>query len=271
LHFPVDTWLRCIIITTEKFTCTTRLLPPKPHKKNGQMNITAIIAAAGSGLRLGSATPKQFLDLGGKPVIAWSIEAFAACSIVNAITVVTAEEYQKQTEAIISGIKARQRISVVQGGLTRQQSVENGMSACEDETGWIAVHDAARPFITPRDIEGAAMLARETGAAIMAEPVADTIKEAADGIVVRTVDRSSLFRAQTPQICRIEDLKAAYRHASETRFQGTDEASLLETAGFPVAIYESTGRNFKITTETDLLIARALASMSSETTRQVKT
>lgn len=228
------------------------------------MNLTAIIAAAGSGIRLGSAVPKQFLDLGGRPVISWSLHVFISSALVNRIVVVTAAEYIKDTEEIVSKLNADKPIKVVEGGITRQQSVEYGLNACQEDTKWIAVHDAARPFITTEDIEGTAMLAREIGASIMAEPVADTIKEVANDLVVKTVDRISLFKAQTPQICRIEDIRAAYTNAEVQGLQATDESSLLEAAGFPVAIYEGTGRNFKITTETDLFIARALVSINKE-------
>jgi 2-C-methyl-D-erythritol 4-phosphate cytidylyltransferase len=225
------------------------------------MYLTAIIAAAGSGVRLGNAVPKQFLDLDGRPVLAWSLEAFAATGMVGEMVVVTRQEYMEQVGRIVSDTMIDVPVSVVKGGLTRQQSVENGLNACGSETKWIAVHDAARPFVEPEHIEGAALLARETGAAIVAEPVVDTIKETENNLVVRTLDRSILYKAQTPQICRRDDLLYAYRRAEKAGFQATDEASLLEFAGIPVAIFESNGKNFKITTETDLYIARAIASM----------
>lgn len=224
------------------------------------MNITAIIAAAGSGIRFGSPTPKQFLDLGGKPVLLWSVEAFANTKMIKNIIIVTAEEYIQKTVSLVHDLNLSIPVEVKAGGTTRQQSVLNGLNCCPEETEWVAVHDAARPFIEPSGIEGTFMLAREIGAAIVAEPVTDTIKEASNDLIVRTIDRSTLFKAQTPQICRKDDLLAAYVNAEQEELTATDEAGLLEAADFPVAIFESTGNNFKITTKSDFYMAKALIS-----------
>ncbi len=224
------------------------------------MAVSAIIAAGGAGTRLGYQEPKQFLELGGKPIIAWSVEAFSQASEIGEIVVVAPLEHLDRAKGYVETYCHSKPFKVVAGGGTRQESVRNGLAASAKDMELVAVHDAARPFITSDEIDAICLMAKELGAAIVAKKVDDTIKEVQDGIVTRTLDRSKLVAALTPQACRKEDLSKAYEKAMAGGFVGTDEASLLEYLGINVVVHLSNSINFKITTEADLKMARALVS-----------
>ncbi len=228
------------------------------------MLASAIIAAGGSGSRLGYEEPKQFLDLGGKPIIAWSLEAFSRAIEIGEIVVVAPLDHLARAEEFAKKHCGTKPFKVVPGGATRQESVKNGLSASASSMELVAVHDAARPFISPDEIDAICMMAQELGAAILARKVDDTIKEVHEGIVTRTLDRSRLVAALTPQVCRKEDLLAAHGKAAADGFIGTDEASLLEYAGMNVVVEITSSVNFKITTETDLKMARAIVQCTKE-------
>ena len=214
--------------------------------------VSAIIVAAGVGKRFGSA--KQFALLRGKSVLDWSVEAFAAHAEVDEIVLVLpAEEggarYKKRGGKVLA---------VVRGGERRQDSVVRGFERLNSGPADIVlVHDGVRPLVGQEVITRVIAKARECGAAIAAIPVEDTIKEAAGGVVVRTLDRENLQRVQTPQAFTLEVLDRALRKAREDGFYGTDEAALVERAGHPVTVVLGDRRNIKITTAADLKIAEA--------------
>ncbi len=225
------------------------------------MKVSAVIAAGGRGTRLGSDLPKQFLDLGGKPLIAWCIEAFCGTYLVSDVVIVTPINYVELASEIAEKYVCSKPATVVTGGGTRQESVLNGIKASSADTPWVAVHDAARPFITTDHIESVCLLAFEAGAAIPGISCPDTVKKIdSAGIVLETLDRSQLILAQTPQVCRKEDILEAYRKAERNGWTFTDESSLLEANGIPVAVSKGTMHNFKVTTEADLRVARMLAA-----------
>ena len=224
------------------------------------MQVSAVIAAGGSGSRLGKATPKQFLDLNGRPVMAWCLDSFSTAMEIGEIIVVAPIDYLNLAKEITDKYCKDKPWKVVHGGSTRHESVKNGVSASSSKMEWVAVHDAARPFIRPDEIDAICLLARELGAAILAKKVIDTIKEIKDDIITRTLDRSMLAAALTPQVCKKADLLSAYSHAEAIGFVATDEASLLEEIGIDVAVQFGSPINFKITTEEDLTIARAISS-----------
>lgn len=223
------------------------------------MLASAVIAAGGSGTRMGEFSPKQFLDLNGKPMIAWSLEAFSQAAEVGEIVVVCPLDYIDETKDYVKKYCRGKSTKVVTGGATRQESVKNGLMASSEDLVWIAVHDAARPFIQSDEIDAVCLMARELGAAIIGTKIVDTIKEVQNEIIVRTLERSRLIAAQTPQVCRKIDLLSAYEFAEKTGFKATDEASLLENSGITVAVHLSSPMNFKITTSADLDIARAIS------------
>ncbi|HID97269.1 MAG TPA: 2-C-methyl-D-erythritol 4-phosphate cytidylyltransferase [Thermodesulfobacteriaceae bacterium] len=229
------------------------------------MNVSAIITAAGSGTRMGTGTPKQFLNLNGRPVLAWSLEVFLKSDLVREIIIVAPIAYQEQAVEIAGEYAHDFDIKVVPGGVTRQESVRCGLEASNPEVKWAAVHDAARPFVTLQQIESVCLMAREIGGAILATVVQDTVKRVdEDGLIIRTVERNGLFLAQTPQVCRKKDLKSAYRLADEKNIVATDEAGLLEVAGITVGVVESGSGNIKITTPGDLRLAEALIKITGQ-------
>lgn len=218
---------------------------------------SVIIVAAGSGTRFGAATPKQFLEIHGKPVVVHTLERFERCPAIDEIILVLAaaevERFQNRIEKF--GLKKISKI--VSGGDTRAASVLNGLNAVDAKRAEIvAVHDGARPLVTTDEIERTVDAAREFGAACLTATVTDTIKEIKDGKIIGTVDRAKLRRALTPQCFRFEILKRAFEAGDFDK--ATDECSLVESLGYEIAIVEGSQKNIKITTPEDFRLAEIL-------------
>ena len=229
----------------------------------------AIIPAGGSGQRMGLPRPKQFYELAGCPVLIYTLKAFQAADGIDGIIVVAPVDYLAEVEKMVAAYALDRVLKVVAGGATRQDSVRAGVNAVPAGTSYVAVHDGARPFVGKALIEACVRRAKETGAALAAVPVRDTLKTVAvEDLVVNTVDRSVLWQAQTPQVVRLELLQNAYRVADADGFVGTDEASLLEHADCPVRVVEGSERNFKITRPEDLRIAEALLMSDAKQTSE---
>ncbi|MDA8161767.1 MAG: 2-C-methyl-D-erythritol 4-phosphate cytidylyltransferase [Desulfobacteraceae bacterium] len=223
------------------------------------MRVSAIIAAAGDGLRFGGAEPKQFTLLGDRPILAWSLAAMSNSPIIDELVVVSHGNYGERVSEIASLYAGDKRVKIIPGGATRQESIRAGLMAVDRGIRWVAVHDAARPFVTTALIEQACLLAREVGAAIPVIPISDTVKEVSEErFVTRTVDRARLLLAQTPQVCKRDDLARAYEEADGVGFKATDEASLLELAGISIGVVDGSPMNLKVTTQDDLSLAIAL-------------
>jgi 2-C-methyl-D-erythritol 4-phosphate cytidylyltransferase len=189
-------------------------------------------------------------------LLAWTLDAFERCVAVDRIALVVAADAIERTEALVRDEGFAKITHIVAGGATRQASVHAGLEAvagCE----WVAVHDGARPFVTPELIEATLGAAHETGAACCAVPAHDTLKEVADGHIVRTLDRSRLWLAQTPQAFRYELLLEAHQRSEGG---ATDDATLVEALGVEVRVVPGSARNFKVTTADDLALAEALLS-----------
>ena len=225
------------------------------------MNI-AIIAAAGTGSRMASDRPKQFLQLAGMPIIFHTLKPFELCDGIQEVIVVlpAAESAEFLAQAGKHGLRKLAR--VVPGGATRADSVKRGLMSVRPATAEIvAVHDGVRPFVTVEEIENTIAAARESGAAILATPVTDTIKLVAGASVVKTLERQNLRQALTPQCFRYDLLRQAYEQADVNDPTLTDESSLVERLGHAVTIVEGSARNIKITTPRDLLIAEKFLTM----------
>ena len=222
------------------------------------MNI-AIIAAAGAGTRMASDRPKQFLLLAGTPVIFHTLKVFEHCDSIDEVIVVLPAEESAGFLSLAGKFGVRKLARVVPGGVTRADSVKRGLMAIRSATAEIvAVHDGVRPFVTVEEIDATVAAAKAEGAAILVAPVTDTIKQVADGAVVKTLDRGALRRALTPQCFRYELLREAYQHADMNDPSLTDESALVEQLGKRVSIVEGSARNIKITTAEDLAIAEAI-------------
>ena len=220
----------------------------------------AIVVAAGSGTRMGGAD-KLFTEVAGRPLLAHAIAPFQECASIDRIVLVMAPLNLKRGRELVERYRFTKAISLVKGGERRQDSVRHGLEAL-GECDYVAVHDGARPLVTPELIERGLESARETGAAAPAVRIADTVKEAGpDGIVVRTLDRSSLWAVQTPQVFRCELLLRAHR---EVTADVTDDAAIVEALGERVRLFEGSRTNLKVTTAEDLRLVEMLARVLSE-------
>ncbi|HXQ72052.1 MAG TPA: 2-C-methyl-D-erythritol 4-phosphate cytidylyltransferase [Pyrinomonadaceae bacterium] len=219
------------------------------------MNI-AIIAAAGTGSRMASDRPKQFLQLAGTPIIFHTLKPFELCDSIQEVIVVLPPEASAAFLAQAGKHGLRKLTRVLPGGATRAESVKRGLMAIRSATAEIvAVHDGVRPFVTVEEIEETVEAARRDGAAILATPVTDTIKVVDGETVVETLARQNLRHALTPQCFRYDLLRQAYDTADVNDPTLTDESALVERLGHKVTIVEGSPRNIKITTPRDLLIA----------------
>jgi len=212
------------------------------------MKAAAIIVAGGSGKRFGSKKPKQFLSLAGKPVFMHSVETFASIKVFKQIILVVPPKFHFSLSTF--------HFDVVTGGKERFNSVQNGLAAVNEDIDFIAVHDAARPLISKKDILAVLKKAQKTKAAIAVEKTKDTIKTARGGFVTGTLDRNLLWNVQTPQIFKAGLLKKVY--GKKISAKTTDDSMLVEKAGVKVAIVETASPNFKITSQQDFELAKLL-------------
>jgi 2-C-methyl-D-erythritol 4-phosphate cytidylyltransferase len=218
-----------------------------------KIRTAAIIVAAGKGTRMGPNVDKLFLELAGKPVVVHTWQVFAAARCVDEIIIVVRDGMQPVFEGLAKQFQIRSNFRLVVGGKERQDSVWNGLEAVSSDAGFVAIQDAARPCTSEALIEATLAAARETGAAVAAQPVTDTIKESADGkLVDRTLDRSKLWAVQTPQIFRLEILRCALSEVRLRNLMVTDDTAACELIGQPVRLVASTDPNPKVTRAEDL-------------------
>lgn len=209
---------------------------------------------------MGGAVPKQFLALGGQPIILHSLRVLQASSTIDEIILAVP---QNEMDYCLKEIVAKHHFTkvtkVVPGGHERQDSVRHALEAVHDDVDVVVVHDAVRPFLTQRMVEEVVKTAREKGAAIVALPMKDTVKQVgADRVIERTVDRQTLWLAQTPQAFRRDWLLEAHRKAHAEGVRATDDAYLVEWFGHPVSVVEGSGDNIKITRPEDMMIGDAI-------------
>lgn len=220
--------------------------------------VTAIVLAAGRSTRMGGGENKQFLGIRGKPLLEYSLAAFE--QVVDEIIVVRRPDYAERAERIAG--KFKKVAGFADGGVERQHSVWNGLQKVTGDI--VAVHDGARPLVTPALIEATIASARAHGTGIAATKIVDTIKEATDRVVDRTVDRTKLWAVQTPQTVRTDLLREAYGLVLKKNIIVTDEAAAVELLGQPVHLVETPFLNLKITTPSDLAMAEALLYSSAQ-------
>ena len=221
------------------------------------MKVGAIIAAAGFGRRMKSGRPKQLLALNGTPIIIHTIRKFDLSPVVDYVIVTATRESVEEVRELVRSAGFKKSITVVEGGERRQDSVLAGLQHLQRGTDVVAVHDGVRPFVSAEDIENVVRQAERTGAAILGVPIVDTVKHVEKDFIQSTLTREHLVLAQTPQVFRIDVLKEAFDRAQKDEYYGTDESSLVERLGHPVAVVRGSERNIKITRPTDLTLARA--------------
>lgn len=218
-----------------------------------------VVVAAGGGTRMGGGEPKQFRDLLGTPLYIWSIEPFQDSESVHEIVVVVPANREATVLEECARFHCGKVSAVVAGGAQRQDSVAAGIAALSPECSIIGIHDAARPF-PPDDISRIIAAAEETGAAIFATPIVDTIKRGNEyGVVEGTIPREHLWAAQTPQFFRRETLANGYYHVQTQQLPITDEAAAVEAAGGKVQLVPGSHYNLKLTTFEDWKLAELFA------------
>lgn len=236
------------------------------------MKADAIIVSAGKGQRFMEGRKKQFFLLADKPILTHTLDKFENCPLIDSILLVVGQEDMDYClKEIIEKNRYRKISQIVPGGKRRQDSVKNGMDALSRDANIVVIHDGVRPFVTREMIEDSIHSAQRFGAVVMAMPVKETIKMAdADGTVLKTLDRESLWQIQTPQTFQAHVIKEAYQKATENGFVGTDDASLVERLGIKVHILPGSYTNIKITTPEDLILANLFLRMGAPTQQDQK-
>ena len=214
----------------------------------------AILLAAGAGRRVGADQPKAFLTIGGRPILSVAAGAAAASPAVSQLVVTAPTGWEEQAEGSVEGLGLP--VTIVTGGATRQASVRAALAGLSADVEAVAVHDAARPFAPPElftEVIGA--VAAGAVGAIPIVPIPDTVKRVRDGSVVQTESRAELALAQTPQAFRTSELREAHEQAARAGLDLTDDAAVMEWAGFEVRVVAGDPMNVKITTFLDLVRA----------------
>jgi 2-C-methyl-D-erythritol 4-phosphate cytidylyltransferase len=220
-----------------------------------------LIAAAGSGRRMGAAGNKLLLEVGGRPVLAWTLAAALASERVRWIGIVGQPVDADPIAAIVAASAADRPVEWILGGDSRQESVRRGLAALPAEAATVLIHDGARCLVEPSLFDRCADAVAAGRAVIAATPVTDTIKQVdGQGLITATPERSGLWAAQTPQGFAVERLRQAHAHAEAAGWSVTDDAALFERLGWPVQVLEAPASNIKLTTPFDLTVAAALLS-----------
>ena len=222
-----------------------------------------LIAAAGSGRRMGAPINKLLLPLAGRVVLAWTLEAALGCPALERVGVMGQPEDEQAIGAILLAARPDRPVRWILGGATRQESVRLGLAALPGTAEAVLIHDGARCLATPELFRRCASALREAmkgGAGIIAAtPVSDTIKQVnGQGQIIGTPNRQHLWAAQTPQGFAVQQLRQAHRRAQEEGWSVTDDAALYERLGFPVRVLEAPASNIKLTTPFDLSVAEAV-------------
>jgi 2-C-methyl-D-erythritol 4-phosphate cytidylyltransferase len=226
----------------------------------------ALVPAAGRGLRVGGPVPKQFLALGGEPILVHALWALEAADSISSIIIAVPEADREYChKEIVTRHGFKKVTNIVAGGERRQDSVRYALFAAKTSEDLVLVHDAVRPFLTQELIRLVIEEAAEHGEALIAVPMRDTVKQIGrDGVVVRTVDRHDLWLAQTPQAFKLSLLKEAHQKAEDDGFYATDDAQLVERLKGRITIIEGSAENIKITRPEDLIIGEAILAARRE-------
>ncbi len=230
------------------------------------MIVTAVVAAAGSGSRMGNGVKKQYIELAGKPVLSYSLEVFLKMDEIDSVVLVIPEgDCEKVDNYVLKNLDINGKIILVNGGESRQESVEKGILAAPKDTEILVIHDGARPLVTEEIISECIHKAKLHGACVAAVPIKDTVKHSLDGFFVdNTPPRDSLFSVQTPQAFNYELLRMAHEKARAEGLMGTDDAMLVEALGAKVAISGGSYGNIKLTSPEDFAVAEILVKNKRE-------
>ena len=232
------------------------------------MSVLAIIPAAGTGIRMGGSTPKQFLSLEGIPIFVHTLRKFAACEAIDGIFLGVRPEDMERASKEIATEHFGKAVRLVAGGASRQETVARCLDEAPPATDVVVVHDAVRPFIELAMIRQVVDAARKDGAAILGIPSVDTVKNVERQTILGTIPRERIVLAQTPQAFRYTLLRQAFDRALAEGYNGTDESSLVEHEGHDVRVLMGSDRNIKITKPSDLPLARLYIAQEREQIRE---
>ncbi|CAN0007255.1 unnamed protein product [Heterosigma akashiwo] len=236
-----------------KLELTTRMQAEGPASG---ADVAVILLAGGTGSRMKADRPKQFLGLRGKPVLDHTLELFLGLPYVSQLVLVLAEQYRGEYQPYAD---RDARVVFADPGKERQDSVSNGLGAVGAGAALVAVHDAARPLVTPGNIARVVADARAHGAAVLGVPMKATVKESADGeFVLRTIPRARLWEIQTPQVIKPDLLREGFRKVEAEGLEVTDDVSIIEALGLPVKITMGEYTNLKLTTPDDMDVAESI-------------
>jgi 2-C-methyl-D-erythritol 4-phosphate cytidylyltransferase len=226
--------------------------------------VSAIIVAAGKGIRMKGATRKQYLKISGQPILSYSLVTFEACTLIEEIClVVPKEDIHDCQNKIISKLNLKKRVHLVPGGVYRQDSVYNGLLAISKNADTVVIHDGVRPFIRPEDLISCIVCAKNVGACVLGTPVSDTLKRVDKSqMIEETLNRENIWLIQTPQAFQYDLILKAHETAKRDGIFGTDDASLVERLGVRVKIKNGSKLNIKITVKEDFAVANALFDAS---------
>ena len=219
----------------------------------------AVIVASGTGTRMNSSMPKQFIEVLGKPVLVWTIECFEKSNLIDEIVLVVPNDYLAYTsQAIVDTYGFKKIRKITGGGETRQESVLAGLAACPRSLDKVAIHDGVRPIVRQSLIEEVFETASETNGAIPAVKVKETVKIVDQDMYAKTLPRDNIYLAQTPQVFSYPTIFDIHKQAAETEFEASDDAMLAEHFGHKVKIINGYYDNIKITTPEDLVLAKEI-------------
>lgn len=227
--------------------------------------VSAVIVAAGKGLRMNSVKNKMFIEIGGIPIIIRTLNAFENCNQISSIYLVISENEKSTFQKLIKEYNLKKINSYVVGGSTRQSSVYNGLLALNKQTDIVLIHDGARPFVTQSHIKGVIDAAIRYGASTLGVPIKDTVKKQDDsGFIVETFRREALLNTQTPQAFYYDLIINAHRQAIIDDFKATDDAMLIERLGHEVKVVRGSYDNIKITTPDEIIWAELFLRKDGE-------
>lgn len=228
------------------------------------MNAVVIIPAAGAGLRMGGATPKQFLSLEGVPIFVHTVRKFIASDAIDEVILALRREDMERAQRDVDRERFSKPVRLVAGGSTRQETVARALAEVPPTAPVVVVHDAVRPFVELEMIQRIVDAARRSGAAIFGIPSVDTVKQVERQMILGTIPRERIVLAQTPQAFRAGILREAFARAAADNYTGTDESSLAERLGHNVTVLMGSDRNIKITKPSDLPLARLYIAQERE-------
>jgi 2-C-methyl-D-erythritol 4-phosphate cytidylyltransferase len=227
------------------------------------LKASAIIVAAGSGVRLGSSVPKAFVKIAGRTMLSYSLATIGKINSIEELVITVPKGFENAARAEVAAAGLSIPVKITVGGIERQDSVRIALELTSAESDLVIVHDAARPLATPEIFDACLSAASRAGAAIAAIPVSDTLKRVSDNTITATIARAGLWQAQTPQAFRRAVLVSAHQRAVREKIVATDDADLVERTSARVQVVEASTTNIKITTPADLAIVEAIIAAQS--------